>query len=320
MRTFRLTKSELEPFLKKSNLRGFNTLLINWGIIAAAMTFVVYWPNPLSVLVALILIGGRQLSLGIMMHDSAHQSLFRWNFLNRFVGKWLGAAPILANLDTYWKVHSGHHRLAGTPQDPDLPNYQAYPVSRRSLWRKIFRDLSGQTGIKIFLGSFGRGRDLFTMNDAQDEAVANTTTALGHLVAPLIFHATFFTLLWLLGVPWLYLLWLAAYFTTYMLFARIRQIAEHGAVPDLQSTNPLLNTRTTLPRWWERLTVAPNHVNFHLEHHLFASVPPYRLKGLHRYLKEKGLLDEVWFPRGYGEVLRHAATPPTINKVSQLPV
>lgn len=319
MKTFDLTRSDLEPFLQKSNWAGARTLLINWGLIVLSLVLVALWPNVLSVLLALIVIGGRQLSLGIMMHDCAHQSLFRSPALNRWVGKWLSAAPILANLDTYWNVHAQHHRLAGTPEDPDLPNYQAYPVSRRSLWRKIFRDLTGQTGIKIFLGSFGRGRDLFTMNEKQDEAAGNEISPYGHLLAPLIFHSIFFGLLWLSGHPWLYLLWVGAYFTTYMLFARIRQIAEHGAVPDLQSTDPLQNTRTTLPRWWERLTVAPNHVNYHLEHHLYASVPPYHLKALHRFLKAKGYFEGVWFPKGYGQVLQHAASAGALKNAPTLP-
>lgn len=308
MKPPKMTRSELEPFLKKSDLAGARTVLINWGMILFAFALVAWLPNPLTVLVALIIIGGRQLSLGIMMHDCAHQSLFRTQSLNRWVGEWLCAAPILANLKTYWNVHAQHHRLAGTPQDPDLPNYQSYPVSRGSLWRKVFRDLTGQTGIKIFLGTFGRGRDLFTMNDANDDATNNDISVTRQLGGPLFFHALLLSALWLWGHPWLYLLWLGAYFSTYMLFARLRQIAEHGAVPDASSTDPLRNTRTTLTRWWERLTVAPNHVNYHLEHHLYASVPPYHLKSLHRYLLERGDFKDVWIPKGYFQVLRHAAS------------
>ena len=37
-------------------------------------------------------------------------------------------------------------------------------------------------------------------------------------------------------------------------------------VPD--ASEELLNTRTTRVRWWERFLLAPNFVNYHLEHHL----------------------------------------------------
>ncbi|MAC71727.1 MAG: hypothetical protein CMP84_16195 [Gammaproteobacteria bacterium] len=62
-----------------------------------------------------------------------------------------------------------------------------------------------------------------------------------------------------------------------MLFSRIRNLAEHAAVPDLTDSDPLLNSRTTLASWWERLTFAPNSINYHLEHNLLPAVPKYRL-------------------------------------------
>src|SRR5690606_7335754 len=65
-----------------------------------------------------------------------------------------------------------------------------------------------------------------------------------------------------------YLLFWLAWLTFYMVFSRIRNAAEHGATINPNDLNPLLNTRTTIARPWERLTVAPNNVNYHLEHHL----------------------------------------------------
>ena len=53
-------------------------------------------------------------------------------------------------------------------------------------------------------------------------------------------------------------------------------------------TEPRLNTHTTLASVLERLLVAPNNVNFHLEHHMFAAVPPYHLPRLHQLLSERG--------------------------------
>jgi fatty acid desaturase len=44
-------------------------------------------------------------------------------------------------------------------------------------------------------------------------------------------------------------------------------------------------------RWWERLFIAPNRVNFHLEHHLMVAVPHYNLPRLHRLLRERGVLE-----------------------------
>ena len=106
--------------------------------------------------------------------------------------------------------------------------------------------------------------------------------------------------------PWAYLLWIGAYMTTYMLVVRIRQVAEHAAVPDLYDDDPRMNTRTTVPHWWERLIFAPNYVNYHLEHHFMASAPCYRLKALHQRLKRRGAYATTPIFHGYREVLRHA--------------
>ena len=89
-----------------------------------------------------------------------------------------------------------------------------------------------------------------------------------------------------------------------MLYSRIRNAAEHGAVMDLFDPDPRKHTRTTYARWWERMTVAPNRVNYHLEHHILSSVPCYRLKEFHEFLRAKGVLSEANICHGYGEVMR----------------
>jgi fatty acid desaturase len=77
-------------------------------------------------------------------------------------------------------------------------------------------------------------------------------------------------------------------------------------IPD--RLDPLRNTRTTLAGWWERLLVAPNRVNFHLEHHLLMTVPHYNLPRLHRMLKSRGVLDDACVVTGYRSVLELAAS------------
>ena len=77
-------------------------------------------------------------------------------------------------------------------------------------------------------------------------------------------------------------------------------------VPD--PADPLRNTRTTLARWWERLLLAPNRVNYHLEHHLVMAVPHYHLPRMHRLLRERGVLRDACVARGYLDVLRLASS------------
>jgi len=107
-----------------------------------------------------------------------------------------------------------------------------------------------------------------------------------------------------------YALWWVSEIFVFPLLVRIRQIGEHGVASDRTDRAPRLNTGTTLVTWWERLLFAPNYVNYHVEHHQFASVPCYRLPLLHQKLKQGGYFDGYQcISSGYADVLRRAVQP-----------
>lgn len=294
-----LTPDEIRAFTRRSDWLGAREVLGNWLLIGVIFAAVATWTNPLTILLAIPLLGGRQLGLAILMHEAGHKTLFRSQRLNAWVGQWLCAYPVLGDCEAYGASHRQHHRLAGTPDDPDLPNYRAYPISRASLRRKLWRDLTGQTGVKL-LASLVRGSGGRMMMREGETSSA--------LLPGLLVNALLLLALTLAGVPELYLLWVVAYLTAYPLIARIRQVAEHANVPDLFDADPRMNTRTTYGNWLERLTLCPNRVNYHIEHHLLPSVPSYRLPALHRLLRERGFYEgyeESVLP-GYLAVIRRA--------------
>jgi fatty acid desaturase len=300
-----LNSEELKYFTERSDLHGAWLVLFNWLSIGAIFATVATWTNPLTIVLAIALLGGRQLGLAVLMHEAGHKLLFRSQRLNEVVGQWLAAYPILGDCDAYGASHRVHHRTAGTEDDPDLPNYRDYPVSRESFMRKIKRDITGQTGLKLLAGLFTpRGRSIMMREGESSPALRQ-----GVLV-----NLALFAVLLLCGVPELYLLWVVAYLTAYPLIARIRQIAEHANVPDLYDLDPRLNTRTTLARWYERPFLCPNGVNYHIEHHMLASVPCYKLKALHERLKGKGFYDghEDSIAHGYRDMIRRAV--PELDK------
>lgn len=101
---------------------------------------------------------------------------------------------------------------------------------------------------------------------------------------------------------------------SHILITRIRQIAEHAAVPDHFNSDIRLNTRTTYISPLERLLITPHQVSFHFEDHLLASVLIYNLKKLHHLLRDKSFCDGMEFPRGYVNLLKQ------ITSVSCRPV
>ena len=291
-----LSKDEIAQFTAKSDFHGWRLLLNNWLAIVAIFVVVAHYPNVVTILLAVLLLGGRQLGLAVLMHECGHRSLFKTAKLNDVLGQWLCALPIMNDMPSYARGHLKHHKAAGTMEDPDLSNYQAYPISKESFKRKITRDLSGQTGIKL-LSYLVKGAAT-SMSNEKREGVKPLFQQIAVQLLMLFVLSVF-------GVAWLYLLWAGAYLTTFMLFIRLRQVAEHAAVPDLFDLDPRQNTRTVVPRWWERALLAPNMVNYHMEHHFMASVPCYRLRALHRHLQGRGALSNMPEFKGYRAVFSH---------------
>ena len=77
-------------------------------------------------------------------------------------------------------------------------------------------------------------------------------------------------------------------------------------MPTLSAARSRSGKRFWLASWWERLLIAPNRVNYHLEHHLLMTVPLYNLPKMHRMLKERGVLEGANIASGYAQVLREA--------------
>lgn len=101
------------------------------------------------------------------------------------------------------------------------------------------------------------------------------------------------------GPAWTYfgLLWLVPVFTTFPLFMILRQWVQHGNADRGRYTN----TRVFLVGPLVRYAVFPWGMDYHLPHHLMASVPHYNLKRLHEILlrdpeyREKGVIVEGYF-------------------------
>ena len=312
-----LTPAQWAGLRRRSTWRGLWAIGFNWIVIAAAFALAIAWPTWPGVALAMTVLGGRQLGLAILMHDCAHRSLMASPEANEELGQWLCAAPVFVDLQVYRQYHMTHHRETGTDCDPDLPNYSRYPVTARSLARKLMRDLLGATGLKaaLALGMLYRWRDPTQVGagysyrfGAASQGEAAGQASIGNLFwnlrRVLVAQAAMAGLLWGLGHPLAYLLWPASWLTTNMLFSRIRNAAEHGGLPGTMSTDPWLNTRSVRARWWERLTVAPNHVNWHFEHHLAPTVPGYRLADMHRLLADRAPPRALPVVHGYGSVMR----------------
>ncbi|MEM7269077.1 MAG: fatty acid desaturase family protein [Pseudomonadota bacterium] len=298
-----LTSEEIRRHSERSDLWGVWLVAHCWGTVAAALTLFALWPNPLTFLLAVMIIGSRQLGFAILMHEAAHMALFKNRRWNEFAGEWLCGWPILADLGEYRKYHLMHHQHTQTDKDPDLNLSKPFPTTRSSLKRKVIRDITGQTGVKLraaqILAAFRFAGETDDVPQAsQTFAQSFQGTVLGRA---LLANVVVFGVMWMVGDWWWWFaFWALPLLTWYQLVLRIRNIAEHGAVEF--SENALRNVRTTYAGPLMRLFLAPYYVNYHLEHHLVMHMPAHNLPKLHKLMLEKGHGREMEIGRTYWDV------------------
>ncbi|MBM7059449.1 fatty acid desaturase family protein [Pseudomonas sp. UL073] len=308
------SREEIQQLTRRSDAAGWWAVLSTWAVIAATFAVLAIWPNPLTFVLALIVLGGRQLCLAILMHEAAHGTLFKTKALNDKLTDWLCARIVWVDVARYREHHLRHHGHTGTDLDPDWSLARPFPASRVSLARKFARDLLGFSGLKRLYGQLLMDIGVLKYTVASDVEVLPRNgrrwsdyarAGLRNMRGMLLSNAALAGILAACGQLWLYGVWLLAYLTTYSLFMRIRSLAEHACTE--RTRDMLLNTRTTRAGWLARATVAPIRVNFHIEHHLMAAVPYFRLPRAHRLLRERGLIDN---PPGYLDVLRIVTQAP----------
>jgi hypothetical protein len=133
---------EWAPLARKSAWKGPALIAHAWLVILAAAAMAMAFP--ITIPLAVMIIGARQLGLAILMHDAAHGALHP----DLKVNDWLGEHLTPGGLGQYRSYHLGHHKFAQQAEDPDLGLSAPFPITALSLRRKILRDLTGQTHFK----------------------------------------------------------------------------------------------------------------------------------------------------------------------------
>lgn len=295
------TPEEWAPLSRRSAWKGPALVAHAWAVILLAGAMAVIWPITIPLAVAII--GARQLGLAILMHDAAHGALHPNLKVNDFVGNHLTTGDLMA----YRPYHLGHHKYAQQAEDPDLVLSAPFPITRASLRRKIVRDLTGQTYYKLkWSGLVKRLRERRPDEPLwpilKDAVVRRKRFFLG-MIATVAVTAPF-------GLWWVWpVLWLLPQATWLPMVTRLRNIAEHALVAK-DEPDPLRHARTTHANWLERAFLAPYWVNYHCEHHMFMHVPCYNLPTVRRHLQRTGVTERMLSAPGYVHVLKLASGKP----------
>lgn len=300
-----LKPEEVRELSRPSAWAAWRAIALDWLLIAGIFVLVIYFPRWWVYPVAMILIARQQLALALLMHDGAHGRLFKSRAWNDHVTQFFCAGPVFLPLSVYRRGHLKHHQDPLTPGDPDIILIGGYPVPKAKLAQKIIQDLVGLSYfkfLKFFMYQAKRQRRNAARGTAAGGPVAvdkmRDWFVKFSIAAPNLMILAALT--WA-GHPWLYLLcWTMPSMTFLQCYLRIRGLAEHAGYSP--NPNQALNARTVVNPL-QTFFVAPHNVNYHIEHHLYPSVPFFRLPELHRLLKKSGALPESNVFGGYGGVL-----------------
>ena len=292
-----LPKEVVARLTRRSAWRASLAVLHDIAMLAAAIGFGLYfWPNPFAVLVSVLIVGTRQHALFVIAHDAAHYVLYESRLANEIVGR---ASAMVQGLSmcTYRVIHRLHHNNLYGALDPDTALHGGYPRGKAYLVKKLLKDLCGLTAWKTYAYFLGGAPALNTATNVALRPLDDTsdklrTEARHDRNAVIAFHVMALALFAVSGYLVQYLvLWVLPLVTVVQAILRLRAIAEHGATTDLSS--PLTAARTNVVPAWLAWLIFPHQVNYHIEHHLYASVPHYNLPALHREMRARAMLDNA---------------------------
>ncbi len=297
----RYPRAAITPEIRRlsvvSNWRSALTISLQWAIILSVGTLAVWSGHWAAYLLAAVIIASRQQALGILVHDATHYLLFSNRTVNDIVSDLCCGFPISISTTLYRSTHFWHHRFTNTENDPDLvlqrqdPDWR-WPKTRREALTLFFRCVFGLNLLSAAKAAmvWAPGNHLF-----------DPITPAYPLRARVLFVASSIVV-WAVVIksgivlPAL-LLWVLPAFTVLNITNRMRATAEHVMMP---ATHELNAARTVIPRAWERFFVAPLNINYHIEHHMFPSVPGRNLGRLHQVLmRDREFRDHAHITHSY---------------------
>jgi fatty acid desaturase len=280
--------TDVRGLSKISESRAILSVARQWIVIGSTIAlFVIFSPHLSWVawipvyLLACLVIASRQHAFLALVHEGAHYRLSDRRPWNNLLSDFFCAFSVGMSTDVYRRLHLLHHQFTNTSEDPDWVgmNMQEdwhWPKDHLSTAKLFLFDLVGLAAHKILLL-------LFMWSPWQ--AILRKHVSLSwaerlRLVCFLGLVGTSLTVghAW----SWFFLLWIVPMSTFLGAMVRMRAVAEHLVCP---SKNELNESRHVEATWFERLTIAPLNVNYHLAHHLFPSVPWYNLPKLHQKLR-----------------------------------
>lgn len=271
--------SELEP------LKAFSIIIFQWLVIVGSGYAAVQSQSVLVWFVAAVVIMTRKQALGILMHDGSHGLVCRPRWLNDAISNFFLAFPMGVATEFFRDFHYRHHLGNGDHHlDPELLLKDVHsvwdmPLTGRRIFAILLADLTGQTAMSEWAYFVRLFSPWYHLKKKGRGVIGEYPVLYAQFF---IYYALLFSVIIYFSLWWeMLFLWILPSLTILPALARVRTIGEHCGVAAEHELNA---TRSVEAGFLEKFFFAPCGINFHLDHHLFPSVPFYNLPALHRLL------------------------------------
>lgn len=298
-----IDRQALAALCRRSDLLGTLQTLGFFGVLACTATATYYssghWPWYVTA-VLLALHGTSWAFLSNAFHEFSHGTVFATAWLNRF---FLGLVSFLSwnNPVLFWTSHTEHHKFT-LHQPDDLELTEGTRITIAQFLRFAIFNPEGfvRTLYNTLRYGTGRMQGAWEQQLFPPEAIERRRSLARWAWAILAGHVALVAVslyfrLWMLPV----LITLAPFYARGLQYLcnESQHIGLPGNVPDFRlcSRTIYLNPVLAFMYW---------HMNYHIDHHIYAAVPCYRLARLHQLIKA----DLPYCHRGLLSAWREIAT------------
>lgn len=286
---FLMKRADLpRQFYEAADSYGWRASLLHVGALFLLLACAVpLWRNvgPWAAWLLVLPVAVVAYKLTIVLHDCAHYTLFKNRRLNRFVGQCI-AALLGSDFEQFARTHWLHHRAYGSPNDPQGHDYIGlHNATRAALCWHLLRPLLGYNFFKVIV---------FNPAAPAQSGAAPRTSLIVFAMRVLCAQAAIALVATGLGeVPWLIFLFPAASATFALFLSQVRGFCEHVARRESSSE---AFVRTHLPNALDRTLFYGLNFNFHVEHHLYPSVPSCHLPAVYEEIRARVHTKETLSP------------------------
>ena len=222
--------------------------------------------------------------LGLVGHEGFHLSLHKNKYLSAITGLISSSVIIGFSVTGFAASHWNHHRYTNQASDPDAKVFAKY---KTFLSRVMFARLDADMKYAIYGARLSMGLDLPLKVKLPFSKRATTALALLNLLVTGAYASLYI---------WITMKDLATGIICVVLphlvvvhYSGLRPYLEHAGLEE----GILRDTRSRIHPWF---TFLYHNINYHLEHHMYPSVPFFNLPKVHAFLKENGHFERADSP------------------------